>query len=387
MAQPQARGSRRRGTGARFTWRLLLPTLCVAAVLVAVLLPAPPAQTAPPAGIFNVNSTVDAPDLSPGDGTCASTALGNPCTLRAAIMEANAFTGADTINVPAGTYTLTIVGPGEDGGLTGDLDITEDVTINGAGVASTIIEAGGGFGDRIFEVRVGTTSMSGVTIRQGNVAGSGGGINVIAGAGLILSSATVGNNVATGSGGGINGGGHLSLNSVTISSNIAASQGGGLFVGGAGSTITSVTISGNSVNSTGNGQGGGFFINASTTMTSVTVSGNTATGGISFRGQGGGGFNNDVLTLTNSTFSGNSVTGGNGGQGGGFFNNDTVSMSNVVFDTNQVGPSGLGIDEGGGYFELGDGTLDNVIVRGRWEIAMRLCGHRVVRHRAAGAGA
>src|SRR3990172_8808874 len=69
---------------------------------------------------FTVNSTADAVDASLGDGTCDD-GSGN-CTLRAAIQEANALSGPDTIDLPAGTYTLTIPGTGEDAAATGDLD-------------------------------------------------------------------------------------------------------------------------------------------------------------------------------------------------------------------------------------------------------------------------
>ena len=58
------------------------------------------------AATFAVNSTADAVDATPGDGFCDD-GTGN-CTLRAAIMEANALAGDDTINLPAGTYTLTV---------------------------------------------------------------------------------------------------------------------------------------------------------------------------------------------------------------------------------------------------------------------------------------
>ena len=54
---------------------------------------------------FVVNSSADSVDANPGNGVCAD-ASGN-CTLRAAIMEANALSGAD-ITLPAGTYTLTM---------------------------------------------------------------------------------------------------------------------------------------------------------------------------------------------------------------------------------------------------------------------------------------
>lgn len=78
----------------------------VALLLCAVLVPAATAAT------FTVNSTADAVDATPGDGVCATATA--TCTLRAAIMEANALAGADTITLPAGSYGLTIGGAGED---------------------------------------------------------------------------------------------------------------------------------------------------------------------------------------------------------------------------------------------------------------------------------
>src|SRR5688572_25462225 len=58
------------------------------------------------AATFTVDSTLDAVDVHPGDGLCQTGA--GPCTLRAAIMEANALAGADVASLPSGTYALTI---------------------------------------------------------------------------------------------------------------------------------------------------------------------------------------------------------------------------------------------------------------------------------------
>ena len=88
---------------------------------------------------FTVNNTADTEDTNPGDGVCAD-GSGN-CTLRAAIMETNALTGADIIELPGGTYTLTIAGQDEDASETGDLDINDDLIINGAGSGITMIDA------------------------------------------------------------------------------------------------------------------------------------------------------------------------------------------------------------------------------------------------------
>src|SRR6185369_11267116 len=108
--------------------------------------------------------------------TNCATAAPVVCTLRAAIQASNANSGADTIVIPAGTFTLTIAGRGEDVAATGDLDITDAVTITGAGATSSIIDGGGL--DRVFDVFAnGTTTMSGLTIRHGNPdAAAGGGI-------------------------------------------------------------------------------------------------------------------------------------------------------------------------------------------------------------------
>ncbi|MGZ6070666.1 MAG: hypothetical protein ACXWK8_05580, partial [Myxococcaceae bacterium] len=85
-----------------------------------------------------MDSTADAVDAAPGDGTCRTAA--GTCTLRAALQEANAHAGPDSVLLPAGTYTLTISGPAEDAAATGDLDITDDLLLVGAGASSTIVD-------------------------------------------------------------------------------------------------------------------------------------------------------------------------------------------------------------------------------------------------------
>src|SRR5687767_14959986 len=110
---------------------------CGLAALFLVAAGAAQAQAPPPPQTFTVNSTDDATDLSPGDGLCATAAPAR-CTLRAAIQQANVSVNADTIIVPAGNYNLTIAGT-DDTAVTGDLDITQPVTISGAGAASTVV--------------------------------------------------------------------------------------------------------------------------------------------------------------------------------------------------------------------------------------------------------
>ncbi len=125
---------------------------------------------------FVVNSTADVANSSPTSKVCATAGTNPVCTLRAAIQASNANSGTDTISLPAGVYTLTIAGRNEDAAATGDLDITDAVTVTGAGAGSAIIDGNGI--DRVFDVFAsGTTTISGVTIRNGNPgAATGGGI-------------------------------------------------------------------------------------------------------------------------------------------------------------------------------------------------------------------
>jgi len=92
---------------------------------------------------FPVNTTDDLADLSQIDGTCRapSSGIDSVCTVRAAIQEANR-QGHAVVTLPAGTYTLTLPGGGENAGATGDLDVTAGVTLFGAWAASTFIQAG-----------------------------------------------------------------------------------------------------------------------------------------------------------------------------------------------------------------------------------------------------
>src|SRR3972149_3629482 len=88
---------------------------------------------------YIVNKTADT-----NDGVCNA----DDCSLREAVRNANACAGWQTITLPAGGYTLTLAGAEEDAAATGDLDITDDVTIVGEGAPSI---DGNGL-DRIFEV-------------------------------------------------------------------------------------------------------------------------------------------------------------------------------------------------------------------------------------------
>ena len=105
------------------------------------------------------------------------------CSFREAIAAANS---GDTINIPIGTYTLTL-------GI--ELTIGTSLALNGAGSGDTIIQAATSSADatsRVFEITGGPVAISGVTVQNGNTDGSGGGI--VNSDTLILTNSTVSGN-------------------------------------------------------------------------------------------------------------------------------------------------------------------------------------------------
>ncbi len=238
------------------------------------------------ASTFVVDNLGDTNDANTGDGICDD-GSGN-CTLRAAISQANASPGADVITFRIeGTVTLTGAS-GEDANASGDLDITDDLTINGYGPSKTIIDANSL--DRVFHVpSVVTVVLNDLTVRNGNVSGAGGGINIsVSNANISFNNLHIRNNASTGNGGGyfVADNTLLTINNSTISNNTSNATGGG----GAGPgdhRIYNSTISGNNSTSQGGGVAMGFvgtgnIINStivSNTDTSINGGGGIATWG------------------------------------------------------------------------------------------------------------
>ncbi|MCS6842014.1 MAG: CSLREA domain-containing protein [Roseiflexus sp.] len=260
-------------------------------LVIAVLLAVEPATAAPQT--FTVTKTVDT-----ADGVC-----GVDCSLREAISAANANPGADTIVLPAGTYTLTLATTLEDDNANGDLDIREDLTLVGASAATTTIIAASG--DRVFHLlATAAVTVTGVTLRgNGNVPGSGGVILVAPGTSLTLRDSMVRDGRAERGGGievlGDDGDKRASASAtierVTFTGNRAGSLGGALSVFNGGSaTLTNVTITGNSAGNSG----GGISVSldqalimpprSSATLNNVTIVRNTADDDRNNIGEGGG---------------------------------------------------------------------------------------------------
>ena len=221
---------------------------------------------------FTVTTTADTVDANPGNGNCADTS--NACSLRAAIMEANALGGnPHTIVLQNGqTYTLSLDGDGgghasDSGANNDDLDITSAITIQGNGATiqrSTTATCNlNGTADpgefRIFEVHSGAAlTLQNVTVRDG-----------------CADESSSPNDV----GGGIfNNSGTLTITNSTISGNSAAAGGGiaNAFLG-ATLTITNSTISGNSA---GNGSGIVNGFGATLNASFITVANNTGGSGL-----------------------------------------------------------------------------------------------------------
>src|SRR6185437_16586783 len=236
------------------------------------------------AATFTVTKTEDT-----ADGKCDA-----DCSLREAIIAANATPAADQIVVPAGTYQLTIKGPEEDAAATGDLDLTEPVEVLGAGARTTIVRGDGT--DRVFDVRAeGAATIAGMTIEGGRGVEQGAGIDTNSGTtSFTLRDAAVVNN------------------QTSDPEEVTARQGAGVFLNAGHSTIERVLVSGNVAASIkGDGfapQGAGIFINEVATLTNDTITGNTIEqGGGSFGDQGGGIFVNETATMTNVTISNNKM--------------------------------------------------------------------------------
>ncbi|MDH4184161.1 MAG: CSLREA domain-containing protein [Nitrospinota bacterium] len=338
------------------------------------------------AGIFYFILLIHAPGAWAaviGVTTTADTvAADTSCSLREAVNNVNSVgvdttggdcvisAGADTISIPAGTYTLTGAS-GDDANLSGDLDILQSVTITGAGAGSTIINGGGI--DRVIHVTAAVTATIGNVTITGGSADSGAGMYIVGGIITISNSTFSGNTTTAGHGGGmfVNAG-TLTISNSTFSGNTATNAGGGgVFVNAGTLAISNSTFSGNTAT---NGGGGVSTGSGSSTISNSTFSGNTTSSG------GGGVYARGVTTLSNSTFSGNKAT-----SGGGIYNSGTLTVTNSAITGNSVTSLGGGVfdwlltsttltnttvsgnhskSDGGGLYNFGALTLTNCTITG-----------------------
>ncbi len=293
--------------------------------------------------VTQVNDVVNAPDLS------TVTALngadgGDGISLREAIIAANNNSGVDDIILGPGTYLLSIEGTGEEFSATGDLDISDALTITGAGADTTIIDAAQI--DRVFEILSGSgnVNISGVTITNGYASGgteelsSGGGIRLLNGNTLTITDSEITNNTSVNElGGGIyNIESALILNSVTLSGNSALEGAAVRITAGDSSIFSNVTIA---ENWTTEGYGGGIYTAGTLTIINSTIVNNDA-------GGSGGGIEVDGtawLMITNSILANNTI------------GTDTIDPADDGTDNISVNGSGFVIS---GYNIDSDGTAN-----------------------------
>ncbi|MFT3891576.1 MAG: hypothetical protein QM730_08090 [Anaerolineales bacterium] len=289
------------------------------------------------------------------------------CSLREAIVNANnnaatysdcaAGSGADIISF-VGNYTITLAGSQLPA-------ITSTITINGNGMANTIIQANANnpvtnlpavatHENRVFEVANGASlTLDGMTIRHGRCTGGcsstitngasgilnqgiltvtnstlsgnlastfGGGIDTTFNHTLIVTNSIFSGNSAS-FGGGIANSGNMSVTNGTFSGNTTSTSGGGIYT-----SSTGITTVENSIFSTNRGvTGGGIRNDGTVSITGSTLSGNSASN------SGGGLFNtsNGIATVTNSIFSSNSSS-----AGGGIFNFNSLTVADSTFSDN-----------------------------------------------------
>jgi hypothetical protein len=293
--------------------------------------------------VYAVTTTTDVVD--PNDGRLSR---------REAVLADNTTVGVeDTITLPVGTYVLTQIGANEDAAATGDLDVTDRLTILGAGRGATVID--GSQTDRVFDLRTGFVTFNGLTVQNGRVLNDvGGGVQTIQ-CHLVITDCAVTGNQAVGA------------DTTMPGAGTPFGQGGGIFQCGSLVTLTGCVVSNNravggtvmvvgSPTADGLGdtaEGGGIYSTNSggLQLTDSTVAGNQANGGAASNSAGGarGGRANGgrvfgvFVTLTGCTISDNIAIGGTGsasstsligvggaGQDGGVYATDGLLSGNLI---------------------------------------------------------
>lgn len=270
-------------------------------------------------------------------------------TLRDAVLVANNDSGTDTdtIQLQAGTYTLTIANTDskhETAGKEGDLNITSTkhaLVIQGAtdanGKPATFIEQT--VADRIFQI-----VHAGATITFQNLVIEGGDAREDGGEGT-----AAGSTDALG-GGILDDGGNLTLSNVVLQNNSAradsnGAQGGGIRDDGGNVRLSKVVLQSNSAQAGAahDASGGGIYTdNGSLTITASVIRDNKASGGegTSASEEGGQALGGGIafhgtaalqLRITGSTLAGNIVAGGNAFSSGLNGGGGTASGGGVFF--------------------------------------------------------
>ncbi|MEL7428212.1 MAG: right-handed parallel beta-helix repeat-containing protein, partial [Bacteroidota bacterium] len=226
-------------------------------------------------------------------------------TIAAAITAA---TSGDIIDIQAGTYTEAA------------LTIDKDLTVQGQGQSSTIVQAAAtrdAATDAVFLINEGyTVTIQNLTVQNGNTDPDNGSTDLSDGGGIWID---------------INTSSNVTLSNLTITNNYSADDGGGIYVqGGADGTLNIIdcVITNNEANALRQFASGG---------------------GICNRGA-------DFLNITRCTITNNHA----GDEGGGFFSSEGSSITSVVNCTiaeNTIGVDGVESEtSGAGVYHVGSGT-------------------------------
>ena len=228
----------------------------------------------------------------------------------------------------------------EDAGGSGDLDITDNLVLTGAGPDETIIDAGGL--DRVLDLFGEDTevAIAGLTLRNGslppglatNEAGGGGIRNA---ASLSLNGVRLHGNLVNGTSPADLGGGLLNtatcvLRNSTIDLNRAAGGGGIANRNGSSLEIQASTLSANRSET-----GAGLLNEGRAKIVNSTLSGNRAQE--SALSSGGGILNRGALELVQSTIASNQAS----EAGGGISNEGDLSLVNTLLAANTNGDCDL----------------------------------------------
>lgn len=243
------------------------------------------------------------------DGSCDS-----DCSLREAVVLANATPGADRILLGNATYSLSLRPPGgeegetydEDENLNGDLDVSEALTVVGVGNTRSVID--GNRVDRLFDV--------------------------LPGASLRIERVGLSNGRHSREGGALLNHGQLSLVHARLQGNAA-------------------------VYGFSSGQGGAIANYGTLQVQSSRFIGNYASFGDTSNAWGGAIYNKGRLNVRDSLFSGNQAGGDDVlGSGGAVHNVGTADIARSLFVGNSSdGRGGAISNESGGVLSLANSTV------------------------------
>lgn len=268
------------------------------------------------------------------------------CSLREAIQAANTnqavdncpagkAAGQDLIYLMPGEYKLTRTGDPEDGNVTGDLDITSPMILQGFGPEKTIIDARGN--NRVLHI---LTALNVTLERLTITGGDTGGENVPMGGGLYVDKTNV------------------SLIDAVVSNNSAAQLGGGMFINILVDTdpYTVTFVRTKFIENTANFGGGVFSYGRLESQDSQFVGNQASLSGGGVYNLGGTEDYSGILKVNNSLFWQNS----GGVAGGGLNNGGAAQLTNTTFSANTV-PLDAADPDGGGVFSDGNSlTFDHV---------------------------